>query len=79
MPRLDTERQNLLEPKRITFAKQQIEKLGYEITYQDSKEIHFIFEGQKIVFFPYSGWHTGKSIQDGRGINHLLKQINEHP
>ena len=41
--RLDTERQNILEPKRLEFAKKEIESLGYTIIYQSETgcEIHF--------------------------------------
>lgn len=28
-----------------------------------------------VHFYPYSGWHTGKSINDGRGWNNLYNQI----
>lgn len=75
MPRLDIERQNELEPKRIDYAVQQLESLGIEILSRDERKITFLFKGEKCVLFPYSGWHTGKSIKDGRGINNLLKQL----
>lgn len=77
MARLDKDRQKELEPKRIEFAKNVILSLGYEITSQTSTSIEFIFKNEKVTLFPYSGWHTGKSIKDGRGIEKLIKQINE--
>lgn len=73
--RLDTDRQKELEPERMSFAKREIEKLGYEITFESKTELHFMFKGAAITLFPYSGWHTGKTIKDGRGIAKLLKQI----
>ena len=36
-----------------------------------------MFDNEKVKFFPYSGWHTGKSIKDGRGIENLLKQLKK--
>lgn len=75
MKRLDTDRQNELEPKRLAYAKEQITRLGFQITYQDEKEIRFEFQGETVKFFPYTGWATGKTIKDGRGLNNLLKQI----
>ena len=76
MARLDKERQNELEPERLLYAKTEIEKLGYEVAIQpDGKTIKFTFNQHIITFFPYTGWHTGKGIKDGRGINNLLKQI----
>ena len=75
MPRLDIERQRELEPKRIEYAKQQIKSLGYDITLENGSEIHFEYKGNTIKLFPYSGWHQGKGITPGRGLNKLLKQI----
>lgn len=76
MARLDKERESELQPKRLQFAKNAIEHLGFEITYESEKELRFEFKGETVYLFPYSGWHTGKSIVDGRGINKLLKQLN---
>lgn len=73
--RLDIERQKELEPKRMEYARNQITALGYEITEENATALKFIFKGSTVTLFPYSGWHTGKTIQDGRGIGKLLKQI----
>lgn len=75
MARLDKERQQELEPQRINFAVQKLSEIGIEVTSKDSTKITFDWKGNKITFFPYSGWHTGKGIKDGRGINNLLKQL----
>jgi hypothetical protein len=75
MARLNIDRQIDLEPKRIELAKKEIEKLGYTITYQCDTRIDFTFMGHSVMFFPYSGWHSGASIKDGRGLKNLLKQI----
>lgn len=75
MARLDKERQILKEPTRLIFAKNAIENLGYQIIFESEKELHFIFKKERVVLFPYTGWHTGKSIKDGRGITNLLNQI----
>lgn len=73
--RLDQEREKKLQPQRMEFARKQIEGYGYEITYQDETRIEFYFKGHKVLFYPYSGWFTGKTIRDGRGIEKLLKQL----
>lgn len=73
--RLDVERQNKLEPKRIEFAKKEIEKLGYIVKQMGNTKLQFEYNGSAVYFFPYSGWHSGKTIQDGRGLENLLKQI----
>ena len=75
MPRLNIERQNKLEPKRMEFAKKEIEKLGYAVVRIGKVELNFMYKNEPVAFFPYSGWHAGKSIKDGRGIKNLLKQL----
>lgn len=75
MTRLNIERQQRLEPSRIDYAVKCIEKLGYEIIHRDGLMIKFIHKGHPVYFYPYSGWATGKTIQDGRGLQKLLKQL----
>lgn len=75
MSRQDKQTQVELEPKRMRYAKQRIEDIGYTITDETSNSITFVFKGSPVILFPYSGWHSGKTIEDGRGINNLLKQI----
>ncbi len=75
MARLDTDRQHRLEPKRMADARESIEAMGYEIFFSDQVCLAFIFRGENVKYFPYSGWETGKSITDGRGLKNLLKQL----
>lgn len=77
MARLNIDRQERLEPKRIAYAIQHIKQLGYTITVRDNKKIQFIHKCQIVTFYPYSGWATGKTIQDGRGLDKLLKQLEK--
>ena len=72
--RLDQEREKELEPERMKYAIEQIEALGYKVE-DYGKSLWFTFKGKTVMFYPYSGWATGKTIQDGRGIAKLLKQI----
>jgi hypothetical protein len=73
--RLNDEREQKLQPLRMEVAVKEIESLGYVITYKGDVELWFIFKGNTIRFFPYSGWHSGKGIKDGRGLRNLLNQI----
>ena len=73
--RLNQERQSTLEPKRMEYAKSQIEKCGFEIIYQDETLLQFEFMEHIVNFFPYSGWASGASIKDSRGIKKLIRQI----
>lgn len=74
MPRLNIERQNRLEPKRIAHAKKAIEAKGYQVSVL-GEELKFQFNGNTISFYPYSGWVSGKGVADGRGLKKLLDQI----
>jgi hypothetical protein len=74
--RLDIEKQNRLEPERMDYAIGQLHSKGILSVFISKPNcIEFEFKGEKVKFFPYSGWHTGKSIKDGRGIDNLLKQL----
>jgi hypothetical protein len=75
MPRLNQERQKELEPERIDYAIRVVENTGCRVHYRSGTEIRFMFNKHEVRLFPYSGWHSGKSIVDGRGIDKLLKQI----
>lgn len=75
MPRLDIERQRQLEPKRMAYAIREIENKGYNVIQNSDTQLSFIYKGQKVKFFPYSGWATGSAIKDGRGLKNLLSQI----
>lgn len=75
MARLNQERQQTLEPKRREMAIQEIEKLGIKITCADTDHLEFIWKERLVKYFVYSGWATGKTIKDGRGLENLLKQL----
>lgn len=77
MSRLDTERQKELEPQRMEYAIEILSKLGYTLWHKDNTKIKFDLKGETVTFFPYSGWHTGKSIKDGRGFQNLLNQLKK--
>lgn len=78
MSRLNEERQKELEPQRMEYAAKQLLGIGIQSVFAvTDKCLQFDFKGEKIRFFPYSGWHTGKSIKDGRGLKNLLKQLKD--
>ena len=66
-----------IEEERKEFAIIHLEKIGIDFTYEDDSELRFDWKGKEVKFFPYSGWHTGKSIKDGRGLKNLLKQLDK--
>lgn len=77
--RLDIERQKELEPRRMEYSKSAIRSLGIEIitevSIENKKFFEFKWKGSVVRVYPYSGWHTGKTIKDGRELDHLLKQL----
>lgn len=77
MPRLNIERQKELEPKRLNDTKKIIEDLGFEVDVISPISFNFKYKGETVYFYPYSGWHSGKSIKDGRGFKKLLNQIKQ--
>lgn len=77
MARLDKKRQEALEPLRINKALEEIKKLDLKIVYHNSTQIIFYLNMEKITFFPYSGWFSGKGLKDGRGLNNLLTQLRK--
>lgn len=75
MPRLDIDRQKELEPKRMAYALKALKAKGVEVTQVNDSKLEFEYGGGVISFWPYSGWHSGKTIKEGRGIENLLKQL----
>lgn len=75
MTRLNIDRQLELEPKRMEYAKRVISDLGYNVSEFNGNELRFLHNGKTVKFFPYSGWATGATIKDGRGLRKLINQL----
>ena len=75
--RLNQEREERLQPNRIKSCKEKLEGLRFIISQEDNTKLVFSYKDSLVTFFPYSGWHTGKTIKDGRGFGHLLNQLKE--
>lgn len=75
--RLNIGREAMLQPQRIEHAVRKIKEAGFLFVQHDKVKVWFFFKKHLVTFFPYSGWHTGKSIIDGGGIDHLLKQLDD--
>lgn len=73
--RLDQEAEERLQPIRMKTCKEKLESIGFEVSSDECTKLTFQFKGSTIQFWPYSGWHTGKTIKDGRGFGKLLKQL----
>lgn len=56
-------------------CREKLEALGFDVQSYGGDRLDFVFKGNPIKFWPYSGWHSGKGIKDGRGFENLLKQL----
>lgn len=64
------------EKNRCEYAANRIVELGYHCKWDnDNKCLMFVFKESVVRFFPYTGWFSGVTVTDGRGLNNLLKQI----
>jgi hypothetical protein len=63
------------EPQRMNSCLTTLEKMGFTATKVNDTTIIFYFKGEIVTLYPYTGWHTGKTIKDGRGFNNLLTQL----
>lgn len=77
MARLNTEKQEEEEPKRAAFAIKQLQKLGIVEFEIDDRSLKFTYKNVTVKIYPYSGWFTGKGIQDGRGISELIFKLKK--
>lgn len=77
MARLDHERVKELTPKRTQYAKNALKKAGYQIAEETDKKLVIIFKEKKVTLYPFTGWFTGKTVKDGRGISNLVAQIKK--
>lgn len=73
--RLDQEREARLQPIRMRTSITKLIGVGITDMTHDETMIQFEYNKQLISFWPYSGWHSGKGIVAGRGIDKLIKQL----
>ena len=72
-----TERRAQKQPLRLEYAKKQIEVLGFKVFDENQSSFKFEFKGHTIIFYPFTGWASGKTIKDGHGLATLIKQLKE--
>lgn len=74
--RQDKDREAELQPQRIEYVCQELSKRGFEFV-ADETTVVFQYKGSKITVYPYSGWFTGKTVNDNRGVEKLFKQLDK--
>lgn len=65
----------ILTLDRLDYAWTELFKLGIDLLEETGDKIVFEYKGCRIEHWYYSGWHSGKGIKPGRGIDHLIKQL----
>lgn len=75
MGRLNKEREQLLQPKRMDSCEAKLKELGFDVERHGETMLQFKHNNNTITLYPYSGWFTGKGITDGRGFKKLLRQL----
>ncbi len=60
---------------RMEHAVKKLEDAGHIIDILDTSSLTIEHKGQLVTFFPFTGWHTGRTIKDGRGLNKLLEKL----
>lgn len=78
MARLNIERQKELEPLRIKYVIGKLNELGIDYSIKDEHTIEIFYNRNKILFYPYSGYFSGKGVKSGRGLNRLLFQLKSN-
>ena len=63
------------QPERMRHARKKLLAAGFTFIEETDNMLVFLFRAEKVRFYPYTGWATGKSITDGRGLENLLKQL----
>jgi hypothetical protein len=69
------ERRRRLQPSRMKGTQKELESWGYVVTRVNDTLLTFVHEGHPVMFWPYTGWHSGKSIKMGRGFENLITQL----
>ena len=65
-----------MTPKqKLEYAEMCILDAGCDIIRKDESKIVFLYNNQTVLYYPKKEWATGKSIQDGRGLENLINQL----
>ena len=64
-----------LLPERMAHAKKKLGMAGIQFSCPDDLTIMFRHNCETVRFYPFTGWFTGKSVQDGRGLQNLLRPV----
>jgi hypothetical protein len=63
------------ESYRLYYAKKRLKDLNIEIVFESDNRIDFMHNGKTCSIYPYTGFFTGPTIKDGRGVEKLIEQL----
>ena len=62
-----------VEPERVTYAIKQLTDAGHTVHKVDNQSLKV---NGTIMFWPFTGWFSGKGVGSGRGIKKLLDKLS---
>lgn len=62
--------------ERLEHVLSELEKRNIEPTILTDGKISFMHKDKVCTYWPISNWASGESITKGRGINNMLKQLD---
>jgi hypothetical protein len=64
-----------LKPQTLEELKEVVEYLELDVVRETPASFVFIYDNHEVTYFRKSKWFSGKSVQDGRGAENLIKQL----
>lgn len=64
------------QPRLMKEWQEALEDIGIDVHVLSDSTLVIQHKGKKVNVFPYTGWFTGKTVEDGRGLKKLLAQLN---
>lgn len=62
---------------RMTYCIDELSKIGIVAKVANPIKLEFKFKGETISFWPHTGWHSGGSIEPGRGFKNLIDKLSK--
>lgn len=56
------------------MEKKKLEEIGYKVT-ETKSSLTITHKGYDVVYWKKKKWFSGKTVQDGRGIDNLIAQL----
>lgn len=66
-----------IRKEKMDYSVFKLSENDIDIKFQEDTMLEIDYNGSTVKFYPYTGWFTGKSVVDGRGLNNLIKQLKK--